>query len=223
MAPPRAVRWLLLAVGVVLAVTGCFLASGPLTGAHSGGGPDAGTTATQEADRADADVQSTVHRDRAGAGVPSRLVIPRLHVDAPVQAISMSEDRASKRYRTLVPPSDPGTVGWWQDGPVPGAGLGSSLMVGHTLKRPGIEGVGGGALGHAARLRQGDEVTVYTDGGVVEYEVTKVVPDKAFEQVAREAKTIDDRHFPGGRLVLITCWYDGSRFTGNTFVFAQPA
>ncbi|MEQ7126276.1 class F sortase [Actinopolymorpha sp. B11F2] len=220
MAPPKAARWLFLAVGIVLAVTGCFLASGSLPGAHSGEDSNSGGSARSGA--AEAEDQATVHRDRAEAGVPSRIEIPRLHVSAPVQGISMSNDPASKKYRTLVPPSDPATVGWWQDGPIPGAGVGSSLIVGHTLKRQGVEGVGGGALGYAARLRQGDDVDVYTNRGVVRYEVTRVVPDKAFEQVAEEAKAIDDRHFPGGRLVLITCWYDGSRFTGNTFVFAQP-
>jgi hypothetical protein len=231
---PKAVRLLYLAVGLVLAVTGIFLASGPLSGAHSGGESASGgrgssgtvdegarPTANRDPAKDPADHDAASY-DQAGAGLPSRIDIPRLRVSAPVQNISMSNDPDDPKYRTLVPPDDPDTVGWWRDGPKPGAGVGTALIVGHTLKKPGVEGIGGGALGHASQLRQGDRIDVFTDHGVVRYQVTEVVPDKAFEQVAEEAQRIDDRHFPGGRLALITCWYDGARFTGNTFVFAQP-
>ncbi|GAA4995000.1 hypothetical protein GCM10023317_24060 [Actinopolymorpha pittospori] len=134
----------------------------------------------------------------------------------------MVTDKNDPKYRTLTPPRDPAAVGWWRDGPRPGAPKGSALILGHTQKVPGAVGVGDGALGHISRLRPRDRIDVTTDGGTIHYSVTKVAPDWSYQKVAKDAQSIDDRDFPDGRLVLITCWYDGIRFSGNTFVFAEP-
>jgi hypothetical protein len=63
---------------------------------------------------------------------------------------------------------------------------------------------------------------VEVEGRTIAYRVERVAPDQPFSAVADEAGSIDDRDYPGGRLVLVTCWFDGSKFTGNTLVFATP-
>lgn len=154
-------------------------------------------------------------REIARSDELSRLLIPRLGVDAPIYEIGMVD-------RTLVPPDDPSTVGWWRGGPEPGAPEGSALIIGHTEKLPGVEGTGNGALGHISRLRVDDRIEVRTRDGLIRYRVTEIRPAMEYDQVAEKAPTIYDRDYPGGRLVLITCWSNGTEFTGNTFVFAEP-
>lgn len=153
---------------------------------------------------------------------PGTIVVPTLGVRAEIEEIGMSLDPDDENYRTLVPPDDPATVGWWRDGPMPGAQKGSALLLGHTERVPGKVGVGDGAFGRISRLHKGDPVRVHTEDGTQRYEVTKISAGRDFDEVARQAGQIDDRNFPGGRLVLITCWFDGAKFTGNTFVFAEP-
>ncbi|WP_020574196.1 sortase domain-bontaining protein [Actinopolymorpha alba] len=222
----RQPHWLVLtlALGATLAVAaGCAGRSEPETDRQSAASavrtaqPSPGAASPGEARQTDDADGADAH-----SSVPARLVIPKLRVSATVHGIGMSNDPKDPSYRTLVPPTDPATVGWWQDGPKPGAEVGSVLIVGHTKKVSGVVGVGGGALGHISRLRPGDRINLFTDRGVVRYAVTEVTAGKEFGQVAQDAHRIDDRAFPGGRLVLITCWYDGSRFTGNTFAFARP-
>lgn len=158
----------------------------------------------------------------ADPGQPASIVLPTLDVSADVLDIGMSTDPDDPNYRTLVPPDDPAVVGWWRDGPLPGAVKGSALLLGHTEKVPGKVGIGHGAFGRISQLHKGDPVRVRTEQGVLDYRVSEVTPAKDFDDVARDAERIDDREYPGGRIVLITCWYDGGEFTGNTFVFAEP-
>lgn len=157
------------------------------------------------------------------AARPAEIVLPTLDISANVLDIGMSTDPDDPDYRTLVPPDDPSVVGWWRDGPIPGATKGSALLLGHTEKVPGKVGIGHGAFGRISQLHKGDPVRVRTEDGSLDYRVTEVEPAMDFDDVARGAEQIDDREYPGGRIVLVTCWYDGGKFTGNTFVFAEPA
>ena len=142
------------------------------------------------------------------AGRPVRLVVPSLHVDAPIVPITAPGG-------TLVPPSDPQTLGWWSDGARAGAAHGGALVTGHTVH------TGGGAFDHLATLRPGNRVTVRTTAGTVHYAVTGVtVYRKA--RLARDAARVFRQTGPG-RLVLVTCddW-DGVRYLSNAVVFADP-
>lgn len=142
------------------------------------------------------------------AGRPTRLVVPRLRVDAPVYPIGTSGG-------VLTPPSNPQTLGWWQGGAVPGAAHGGSLITGHTVH------TGGGAFDDLETLHAGDDVRVRTDRGVIRYAVTGVtIYRKA--SLAHDAAKIFRQSGPG-RLVLITCEdWNGSIYLSNAVVFADP-
>jgi sortase (surface protein transpeptidase) len=82
---------------------------------------------------------------------PVSIDIPRLGTHAPIVPLGLEDDGA------MAAPSDPDTVGWWQDGPGLG-GIGNMLLDGHVDW--------GGQLrvfGLLKQLSQGDLITV-TDG-----------------------------------------------------------
>lgn len=157
------------------------------------------------------DVESTstepAPRPAPAPGIPRRLVVPRLGVDASVVPISAPGG-------VLLPPSDPQTLGWWRDGARPGAARGGALITGHTVS------TGGGAFDDLETLRRGDEVRVRTSDRVLRYEVTGMrIYRKA--RIARDAEQLFSQTVPG-RLVLITCEdWNGSYYESNAVIFAD--
>ena len=156
-------------------------------------------------------VGTTFHRHGRPAwnpGVPRRVVIQRLRMDAPVVPISTVGN-------ALTPPSDPQLLGWWAAGARPGARTGSALVTGHTVH------TGGGAMDNLERMRPGDRVTVYTGRGIIPYDVRSV---EIFNKgsVAQHAQRLFSQEV-GGRLVLVTCEdWDGTRYLSNVVVVARP-
>lgn len=144
----------------------------------------------------------------AAAGVPRRVQVPRLGVDAPILPISGQSG-------TLLPPSDPQVLGWWQEGRQAGAAAGATVLTGHTVS------TGGGALDHLGTLRRGDLVTVVTDAGRITYQVAwgRTYPTAEFAE--RSGRLLSqDRP---GRLVLITCdGWNGSEYLASAVVVARP-
>ncbi len=155
-----------------------------------------------------AEIAAAPPAPRPSPGVPQRLVVPSLHVDAPVVPIGAPGG-------VLLPPSNPQTLGWWSDGAQPGAANGGALITGHTVHS------GGGAFDDLETLRRGDVVKVRTRDGVLEYAVTAVtVYRKA--TLARDAGRVFSQTVPG-RLVLITCEdWNGSGYDSNAVVLADP-
>jgi LPXTG-site transpeptidase (sortase) family protein len=156
-------------------------------------------------------VGTTFHRHGRPAwkpGVPRRVVIDRLRMDAPVVRISTVGD-------ALIPPSDPQQLGWWSAGAPPGARRGSALVTGHTVH------TGGGAMDDLERMHRGDRVTVYTGRGIIAYDVRSVdVFGKG--SIARHAQQLFSQEVRG-RLVLVTCEdWDGTRYLSNVVVVATP-
>ncbi|QNN55067.1 class F sortase [Nocardioides mesophilus] len=141
------------------------------------------------------------------SGVPLRLLVPELRVDAPVVEIGVTDG-------VLFPPADPQTLGWWGEGAVPGAARGGALITGHTVH------TGGGAFDDLETLHTGDRVQVRTTRGLIDYAVTGVtVYRKA--GLARDAARVFSQDVPG-RLVLITCEdWNGSGYDSNAIVFAE--
>ena len=126
---------------------------------------------------------------------PTRLQIPALAVDAPVEPVGVADDGE------VEVPGDVATVGWYRFGPAPGA-TGSAVLVGHVDDYR----QGAGVLARIGDLNPGDTIAVAGPDGTV----------RQFSVVAREqwakADTPLDRLFDRGgeaRLVLITC---GGRF-----------
>jgi LPXTG-site transpeptidase (sortase) family protein len=140
-------------------------------------------------------------------GRPTRLIVPRLHVDAPVYPIGVADG-------VLLPPNDPQTLGWWDKGAKPGAVRGGALITGHTVH------TGGGAFDDLETLRQGDAVHVRTVRGTIEYAVTGVTIYRK-GRLARDADRVFSQTGPG-RLVLITCeGWNGTGYDSNAIVFAE--
>lgn len=150
------------------------------------------------------------YRPLGAPAAPIRLVVPSLHIDAPVVPISLSSDAV------LEPPSDPQQVGWWDGSARPGAGRGQTVITGHTVH------TGGGAMDHIGRLRPGRFVEVVTRRGTVRYRVDRVrVLGKA--RLARRAVALFGQRHHAGRLVLVTCTgWNGSYYPSNVVVFGHP-
>lgn len=142
------------------------------------------------------------------AGEPRRVKVPALGIDAPVVGIPVVDG-------VLTPPSDPQTLGWWQDGAAPGDVFGGALITGHTVS------VGGGALDDLEELDVGDPVRVETGEGRIQYDVVDVrIYRKA--SLARHAAKVFSQEGPG-RLVVITCEdWDGEQYLSNVVVVAHP-
>ncbi len=145
-------------------------------------------------------------RDPA-TGVPTRLIVPQLDVNAPVVPIPVDNG-------ILLPPSNPQMLGWWDQGAMPGALRGGALITGHTVH------TGGGAFDNLETLHKGDRVQVRTAKGLIRYAVTGVtIYDKG--KLARDAQRVFSQTGPG-RLVLITCEdWNGSGYDSNAIVFAE--
>lgn len=154
------------------------------------------------------DPAAKVRTDLVAAGVPQRVYIEALSIDAPVLPIVVEGS-------TLTPPPDPQDLGWWAGGAQPGAARGSALITGHTVN------AGGGALDHLETLKPGAEIKVRTARGVIRYVAESVVVlDK--DTIARRAPQLFDQEV-AGRLVLVTCEdWDGSGYRSNVVVTAVP-
>lgn len=141
------------------------------------------------------------------AGVPVRVQIEALGIDVPVVPIQL-------QVSTLVPPSDPQTLGWWSGGAEAGAERGGAIITGHTVH------TGGGALDNLETLRPGDVFRVRTEAGSIRYAVSKVeVFDKS--RISRASERIFSRDVRG-RLVLITCEdWDGTGYNSNVVVYSH--
>lgn len=109
------------------------------------GAPRQGQAATRRADVPTAPSETSTARESTAtsasastcrAGVPARLVIPALGVDAPFEQIGL--DRAAppdaEGRRPLGNPTDRTKAGWYADGPRPGTGVGTVLTNGHTYR-----------------------------------------------------------------------------------------
>jgi LPXTG-site transpeptidase (sortase) family protein len=170
-------------------------------------GLSSAASAAEPYDTAPGAVITPAAKPRPAPGVPLRLLVPSLHVDAPVIPISAPGG-------VLLPPGDPQTLGWWSAGAQPGAATGGALITGHTVH------TGGGAFDDLDTMKPGEVVRVRTPGGILEYAVTDVtVYRKA--TLARDAQEIFSQTGPG-RLVLITCEdWNGTGYDSNAVVLAE--
>jgi LPXTG-site transpeptidase (sortase) family protein len=200
-------------LGVALAALGSAVALQDLSEDRTPASVASGDqSAVLPLNRPTAVVGTTFHRHGRPAwkpGVPHRVVIERLSMDAPVVPISAVGD-------ALTPPSDPQLLGWWAAGAQPGALRGSALVTGHTVH------TGGGAMDNLERMRPGDRVTVYTGRGIIPYDVRSV---EVFGKgsVAQHAQRLFSQEVRG-RLVLVTCEdWDGTRYLSNVVVVAKPS
>jgi len=144
---------------------------------------------------------------------PTSVVIDKLGVTAPVDAVGVYEDGS------VEIPEDVSRVGWYRFGADPAQGQGSTVIVGH---RDGFD-QGAGAFYSISGLDVGDAVDVeLADGSTREYSVV------AREVIAKEILPTSDLFAEDGpeRLTLISCigYFDrgGDGYRENVVVTAVP-
>jgi LPXTG-site transpeptidase (sortase) family protein len=204
--------WPLAVAGLLLVVAGGFswLAQQGVGGPAGPAGPHrpVASAAASPATRDDVPHDPPSAPAPTRAGTPLAITVPSLDVRADVQPVRAVAG-------VLVPPADPGVLGWWAAGARPGDPRGTALVTGHTVH------TGGGALDHLADLRPGDRLTVTTTRGELRYAVRSV---RTFTKggLADRAEALF-RQRGLGRLVLVTCAdWDGERYLSNVVVVARP-
>jgi len=120
---------------------------------------------------------------------PVRLVIPRIHVDAKIEAKGLDS------RRNLDTAADPNDVAWYDLGPAPGQ-LGNAIMNGHV-----DWWTGDAVFTKLGAVRPGDTVTVYrADGRTVNFRITLLQRANANARIASLFA-----HTDRATLTLITC------------------
>ncbi len=157
------------AVALLVAAAVWFLVARPIQSAPStslpstsaGPAPGSSTPATA----ADESSPTTKASAEGGCreGVPDRLKIPSLGVDAPFEPIGLDRSAPvdSQGRHPLGNPRDRTKAGWYADGPRPGSGRGTVLTNGHTYRN-------NSAIfkeDFASRIAVGQVITIVNDNG----------------------------------------------------------
>ncbi len=136
--------------------------------------------------------------------------IPRLGIDARPVPLTLGDDGS------LADPERPADIGWWREGPLPGA-QGNAVFVGHLDSKTGPA-----VFYDLKSLKPGDLVFVRGSAGSdLSFRVREV------EQFPISAFPTDRVYRSGGKpgLVLLTCGgsYDraAGRYADNVVVFAD--
>ncbi|NYG37582.1 sortase domain-containing protein [Janibacter alkaliphilus] len=133
-------------------------------------------------------------------------------MDAPV------EPEAVDAEGVLGVPSDPQTLGWWAEGPLPGSDEGTAIIAGH-IEYQGEDG----AFAELDSMDVGDRVTVVDDGRRDDFEVAVLRTWDKSSLAEQDAFAAD----VPGRVALVSCTGDIDPETGvyedNVVVYAVPA
>lgn len=143
--------------------------------------------------------------------MPTRLMIPSLGVDAPVEGYGVN-----RRTGQMDVPRNVQDVAWYRYGPAPGE-PGSAVLAAHV----DLSDQGRGVFFGLRRLELGDVVTVaFAEGGSRDFQVVaRVTYDK-------EDLPLDRIFSSEGSpvLTLVTCGgsFSGGRYQSNVVVYAVP-
>lgn len=146
---------------------------------------------------------------RGDVARPTRILIPRLGIDAAVDPLYLN------RKRVLVPPRY-GRAGWYKAGPEPGE-AGRAVVAGHVDSKTGPD-----VFAALDRARKGDRILVrLADGSTVRFAVERVEKHPQSDFPSARVYGGPKRH---AELRLITCTgaYDRARgrYLDNLIVFA---
>jgi sortase (surface protein transpeptidase) len=143
-------------------------------------------------------------------GVPTRLLIPSIKVDAAVESLGLTPSGA------VAAPEGPADVAWFNQGPAPDH-KGSAVIVGHFGWKDGVEA----AFDNLHELHKGDMVYVQDGRGNQSSFIVMGTRSYASEADVPEAFTSD----AGRHLNLITCGgtWDASKksYTERLVVFTD--
>ncbi|MCV2490523.1 class F sortase [Geodermatophilus sp. YIM 151500] len=146
------------------------------------------------------------------APAPTRLVVPRLGMDAPVDQVAVRDDGQMEL------PEDVRRIGWYRFGPVPGA-PGSAVIAGHVDDAE----QGLGAIAPVRGAEVGDVIEVVDAAGSTTR--WQVVSRELIEKQALPLDALFQRDGPP-RLTLITCGGpflpELSSYSSNVVVVAEP-
>lgn len=155
----------------------------------------------------------TVDKPFTYKSVPTRVAVPRLKINAPVEEVGLAKD-GSVQTPTL---DEPQLTGWYNRGPTPGQ-LGPAVILGHidTAK------TGPAVFFKLKDLKPGDKVTVTRkDGSQADFKVQKL-KDVSKEQFPSQ-EVYGDLTYAGLRLITCGGAFDKSKgsYEDNTIVFAK--
>ena len=163
------------------------------------------TSTTKQPATTGASPQATAASRRCVAGVPARLVIPALGVNASFQSIGVDASAPSDAQgrKPLGNPSDRTQAGWYSAGPRPGSGTGTVIANGHTYHD-------GSAIfkeSFASTVATGQRIdVVQVNGTVCSYQVQQVWRDVSKSDYPTIVSSQGLYDFSGPeRLFLATC------------------
>jgi LPXTG-site transpeptidase (sortase) family protein len=140
-------------------------------------------------------------------GLPMRLKIPRINVDAAVEDVGLTPGGA------MDVPKGPSDVAWFDLGPRPGE-VGSAVIAGHEGWKDNIAAV----FDDLYKLRAGDELSVEDAEGTTTTFVVRNV--RIYDQNA-DAADVFDSSDGKAHLNLVTCegvWNAAQKSYSNRFV-----
>lgn len=129
--------------------------------------------------------------DHSGYGLPVRLEIPKINVDAMVDSVGLTSDGA------VDVPKGPADVAWFDLGPRPGEN-GSSVIDGHSGWKDGIPAI----FDNLYKLQKGDKVYVKDAKGMT---ISFVVREILTYDPHADASNVFNSSDGKAHLNLITC------------------
>ncbi|MDO8655387.1 MAG: sortase, partial [bacterium] len=153
-------------------------------------------------------VAPVVSEEQVSLGLPTRLKIPSIRVDAGFQYVGLASDGA------MDAPKGPADVGWFNLGPRPGEN-GSAVIAGHYGRWKTGEG---SVFDDLNKLSQGDKLYVEDEKGAV---VTFVVRESRKYDPNADASDVFGSNDGKSHLNLVTCegvWDKVSKTYSNRLV-----
>jgi sortase (surface protein transpeptidase) len=197
------------ALGVAAAAA---IASAALTGCSSGSGGTPNGSGSQPAASQAAAKSTKPFGDRS---VPTRLSIPKLKVNAPIEQVGLAPDG------TVQTPAldETNMTGWYKHGPTPGQ-KGPAVILGHvdTAK------TGPSVFFKLRSLKAGDKVTVQRKNGSAATFIVQHLQDASKKQFPTK-KVYGDLSYSGLRLITCGGKFDRAKgsYEDNEIVFAKLA
>ena len=137
-----------------------------------------------------ASIQAITFTEQASTGLPVRLKIPKINVDAVVEYVGLTSEGA------MDVPKGPMEVAWFSLGPRPGE-QGSSVIAGHSGYKDNIPAV----FDNLHKLKKGDRIYVEDGNGTI---TTFVVRESRRYDPEADASNVFDLNDGNVHLNLIT-------------------
>jgi LPXTG-site transpeptidase (sortase) family protein len=131
-------------------------------------------------------------KDPVTFGIPVRLKIPKINIDAPIESVGLT------LLGAVDVPKGPSDAAWFNLGARPGE-VGSSILDGHSGWKNNIPAV----FDSLYKLKKGDKIYTVDDKGVTVAFVVREVKSYAPNVNAPEVFNLDDKK---AHLNLITCF-----------------